>query len=138
VKPQEVHVDFEEAMRIFARHLASEKGRSPETVRAYLSDLRDFRRYLDSWDHVERVTGSGRVSRSRLPRGAIRQDQEDIYRAEAGCDKDLLSIPDEGTCHIKQSCRRDQGPEEGKAASSGNDRRRSQPFLSAQRGHDKA
>jgi integrase/recombinase XerC len=56
VNPQEAHVDFVDAMRIFARHLASEKGRSPETVRAYLSDLRDFCRYLDSWDHVQRVT----------------------------------------------------------------------------------
>jgi integrase/recombinase XerC len=52
---QGAHVDFDEAMRIFVRHLASEKGRSPETIRAYLSDLKDFRRYLGSWDQVRSV-----------------------------------------------------------------------------------
>jgi integrase/recombinase XerC len=40
-------VNFDEAVAIFIRHLVSEKARSPETVRAYTSDLQDFRAYLE-------------------------------------------------------------------------------------------
>ncbi len=39
-------MNFQEAVVLFTRHLVSEKARSPETVRAYLSDLEDFRQYL--------------------------------------------------------------------------------------------
>ncbi len=40
-------MNFDEAVAIFIRHLVSEKARSSETVRAYTSDLQDFRAYLD-------------------------------------------------------------------------------------------
>jgi integrase/recombinase XerC len=40
-------VDFDKAVAVFIRHLTSEKVRSPETVRAYTSDLADFRAYLE-------------------------------------------------------------------------------------------
>lgn len=41
-------MDFDEAVRRFIRHLEAEKLRSKETVRAYASDLRDFRIHLQS------------------------------------------------------------------------------------------
>ncbi len=41
-------MNFDRALTLFARHLESEKARSPETVRAYLNDLNDFRTYLQS------------------------------------------------------------------------------------------
>lgn len=41
-------VDFDEATKLFSRYLKTEKGRSEETIRAYLADLQDFRRHLDS------------------------------------------------------------------------------------------
>jgi integrase/recombinase XerC len=40
-------VNFDQAVAVFTRHLVSEKVRSPETVRAYTSDLQDFRVYLE-------------------------------------------------------------------------------------------
>ncbi|HMK34831.1 MAG TPA: tyrosine recombinase XerC [Desulfomonilaceae bacterium] len=40
-------MNFDEAVAVFIRHLVSEKVRSPETVRAYTSDLRNFRTYLE-------------------------------------------------------------------------------------------
>jgi len=45
---QEVGLDFDEAVQRFIRHLEAEKLRSKETVRAYASDLRDFRMHLQS------------------------------------------------------------------------------------------
>ncbi len=42
------HLTFNEALAIFQRYLITEKMRSPETVRAYMADLRDFRAYLES------------------------------------------------------------------------------------------
>jgi len=41
-------MEFQRALALFQRHLQSEKGRSPETVRAYLADLADFRRFVES------------------------------------------------------------------------------------------
>jgi len=41
-------LDFEEAVQRFIRHLEVEKLRSKETVRAYASDLRDFRIHLQA------------------------------------------------------------------------------------------
>ncbi len=39
---------FDDAVALLRRHLVTEKMRSPETVRAYMSDLRDFGSYLES------------------------------------------------------------------------------------------
>lgn len=47
---------FDEAVRLFLRHLESEKSRSNETVRAYLADLQDFRRHLAALDQLEDVS----------------------------------------------------------------------------------
>jgi len=41
-------VNFQEAVKLFLRHLETEKLRSKETVRAYRSDLADFRFFLKS------------------------------------------------------------------------------------------
>jgi integrase/recombinase XerC len=41
-------LEFDQALTLFCRHLQTEKARSRETVRAYMSDLDDFRRYLAS------------------------------------------------------------------------------------------
>lgn len=41
-------MEFHLALSLFQRYLQSEKGRSPETVRAYLADLADFSRYAKS------------------------------------------------------------------------------------------
>lgn len=43
-------MDFDEAVQRFIRHLEAEKLRSRETVRAYTSDLHDFRGHLQSHD----------------------------------------------------------------------------------------
>ena len=40
-------MNFDEALQLFLRHLATEKVRSKETVRAYASDLQDFREHLE-------------------------------------------------------------------------------------------
>jgi len=47
----EDNLDFQRALILFQRHLQSEKGRSPETVRAYLADLADFRRFVEDSAH---------------------------------------------------------------------------------------
>ena len=39
---------FDDALAVFQRYLVTEKMRSPETVRAYIADLKDFRIYLES------------------------------------------------------------------------------------------
>ncbi|MGC8605405.1 MAG: site-specific integrase, partial [Desulfomonilaceae bacterium] len=41
-------MDFQEASSKFKRFIQSEKARSPETVRAYMSDLEDFRLFLEN------------------------------------------------------------------------------------------
>ncbi len=41
-------MNFHDATIIFQRYLITEKARSPETVRAYMADLGDFQRYLES------------------------------------------------------------------------------------------
>ncbi|MFC1833363.1 tyrosine recombinase XerC [Thermodesulfobacteriota bacterium] len=44
-------VEFDAALKLFVRHITTEKARSPETVRAYRSDLTEFGLYLAStWD----------------------------------------------------------------------------------------
>lgn len=48
-------MNFQEALRIFIRHLKTEKLRSGETVRAYRSDLEDFHRYLQRSVGLERA-----------------------------------------------------------------------------------
>lgn len=47
---------FDEAVKLFARHLETERLRSAETVRAYLADLRDFRSYLEVHGAPENVS----------------------------------------------------------------------------------
>ncbi|MFZ5867088.1 MAG: tyrosine recombinase XerC [Thermodesulfobacteriota bacterium] len=49
-------VHFDEAVKLFARHLETERLRSAETVRAYLADLRDFRSYLEAHGAPESVS----------------------------------------------------------------------------------
>ncbi len=44
----EVFLNFDEALQLFLRHLATEKVRSSETVRAYTADLRGFRDYMQA------------------------------------------------------------------------------------------
>jgi integrase/recombinase XerC len=41
-------LEFDEAVKRFVRHLEAEKLRSKETVRAYTSDIQDFRLHLES------------------------------------------------------------------------------------------
>ncbi|MBM4328593.1 MAG: tyrosine recombinase XerC [Deltaproteobacteria bacterium] len=50
-------VRFDEAVKLFARHLETERLRSRETVRAYLADLRDFRSHLEAHGGLEDVSG---------------------------------------------------------------------------------
>ncbi|MEJ2717030.1 MAG: tyrosine recombinase [Deltaproteobacteria bacterium] len=45
---QATALEIDQAIKLFARHLRTERARSPETVRAYLSDLAGFRDYLKS------------------------------------------------------------------------------------------
>jgi integrase/recombinase XerC len=47
--------NFSAALRLFEIHLAAEKGRSSETVRAYMSDVEQFRAYLKARGGVEHV-----------------------------------------------------------------------------------
>jgi integrase/recombinase XerC len=53
-------LNFDDATRLFIRHLETEKLRSKETVRAYTADLQDFKCYLGSHSlqelkHVNRI-----------------------------------------------------------------------------------
>ena len=41
-------MNFDEALQLFLRHLATEKVRSAQTVRAYTSDLQGFREHLEA------------------------------------------------------------------------------------------
>jgi len=45
-------LEVDQALTLFCRHLQTEKARSRETVRAYMSDLEDFRRYLVSREQL--------------------------------------------------------------------------------------
>jgi len=49
-------VDFKSALGLFSQHLAAEKGRSPETVRAYVADLVAFAQHLETTWQVTHVT----------------------------------------------------------------------------------
>lgn len=53
---EESLLHFDEAVILFRRHLASEKSRSRETVRAYLADLQDFRTHLGSLGKLEDIS----------------------------------------------------------------------------------
>lgn len=48
-------MEIDQAVKLFARHLQTERARSPETVRAYLADLAGFRNYLKSSGAPDRV-----------------------------------------------------------------------------------
>jgi integrase/recombinase XerC len=48
-------LEIDQAVKLFARHLRTERARSPETVRAYLADLAGFRSYLKGSGAPERV-----------------------------------------------------------------------------------
>lgn len=52
---------FDDAVRIFMRHLATEKMRSQETIRAYRADLADFRGYLETLGAHEALAGVDRI-----------------------------------------------------------------------------
>ena len=54
-------MDFDSALGLFSRHLASEKGRSPETVRAYLADLAAFAQHLEATWKIANVTQVDRL-----------------------------------------------------------------------------
>ncbi len=45
-----------EAIEAFERHLLSEKGRSDQTVRAYMADLKDFSSFLEGIDKADEVS----------------------------------------------------------------------------------
>ena len=53
-------MDFEPALAKFRRHLESEKARSKETVRAYLSDLQDFQTHVLEQHGIEKVNDVNR------------------------------------------------------------------------------
>lgn len=50
-------MEFRAAVELFVRHLRTEKGRSRETIRAYVADLEDFRSFLESRDRLVAVNG---------------------------------------------------------------------------------
>ncbi len=53
-------MNFDEALQLFLRHLATEKVRSKETIRAYYSDLQGFRKHLEAsggLNHLKLVEG---------------------------------------------------------------------------------
>jgi len=52
---REQSMNFHEAVRMFIRHLETEKLRSGETVRAYRADLEDFHEYLMCSQGLDRI-----------------------------------------------------------------------------------
>ncbi len=52
---------FNDAVRLFMRHLATEKMRSQETIRAYTADLNDFRSYLETSGFLDAIGGVDRI-----------------------------------------------------------------------------
>lgn len=52
---------FNDAVRLFMRHLATEKMRSHETIRAYRADLNDFRSYLEMSGFLDVIEGVDRI-----------------------------------------------------------------------------
>jgi integrase/recombinase XerC len=73
-------VDFGQALGLFSQHLQAEKGRSPETLRAYLADLADFRRYMEASAKVTDVT---RVDRFHV-RGFLAERFGKIKKVSVG------------------------------------------------------
>ncbi len=57
-------LDFEKAQKIFERHLETERLRSGQTLRAYSSDLRDFRDFLEKAPHNAGIKNVARIDRN--------------------------------------------------------------------------
>lgn len=59
-------MNFQEAVKLFKRHLETEKVRSRETVRAYEADLRDFFNYLESSGKSRKIKNVNRVDQFHI------------------------------------------------------------------------
>jgi integrase/recombinase XerC len=76
-------VNFQEAVSLFTRHLVSEKSRSPETVRAYLADLEDFRQHLAAGGGSKELAGVDRIDVYHI-RGFVARRFGRIKKATVG------------------------------------------------------
>jgi integrase/recombinase XerC len=76
-------VKFDEAVTLFTRHLISEKARSPETIRAYASDLQDFRAYLEQSGSGKELKAIGRIDQFHI-RGFVANRFGKIKKVSTG------------------------------------------------------
>jgi integrase/recombinase XerC len=74
---------FNEALAVFQRYLITEKMRSPETVRAYRADLRDFRVYLESSNAKKELANVERIDQFHV-RGFLASRFNKISKVSVG------------------------------------------------------
>jgi integrase/recombinase XerC len=74
---------FNEALAVFERYLITEKMRSPETVRAYRADLRDFGVYLESSNAKEELANVERIDQFHV-RGFLASRFNKISKVSVG------------------------------------------------------
>ncbi|MGO9119421.1 MAG: tyrosine recombinase XerC [Desulfomonilaceae bacterium] len=74
---------FNEALAVFQRYLITEKMRSPETVRAYTADLRDFRVYLESSNAKKELANVERIDQFHV-RGFLASRFNKISKVSVG------------------------------------------------------
>ena len=74
---------FNEALAVFQRYLITEKMRSPETVRAYRADLRDFGVYLESSNAKKELANVERIDQFHV-RGFLASRFNKISKVSVG------------------------------------------------------
>ena len=74
---------FDDALTVFQRYLITEKMRSPETVRAYIADIRDFRFYLESANAKRELASVERIDQFHV-RGFLASRFSKISKVSVG------------------------------------------------------
>ncbi len=80
---REIDLTFDDALTIFQRYLMTEKMRSPETVRAYMADLKDFRVYLESSTAKKELANVDRIDQFHV-RGFLASRFNKISKVSVG------------------------------------------------------
>lgn len=76
-------MNFDDALKLFRRHLETEKIRSRETVRAYMADLEDFRSFLETIANSDALADVQTIDRFHV-RGFLASRFGKIKKVSAG------------------------------------------------------